>query len=224
MQGLQPAGRLRGVLVEGGADEASLRLGNVRWVLGLHPGRQTLSALAERGRRPLGPGQSLTGTRFPSSAAPPDSKRHARTREECPGLALSDDTHRAPSEQSVGLLDGLCEKNPNSENLIFFLGGQRCYYVVNFQGPHSKTKTADGRCVTPRRVAIGCPRRVDPSFPAFLLVEWHQACDSFDNSDLDSVRTAYHDGRAVDWPMALSVSSRGNVFMFSLAFQRERAG
>lgn len=71
MPGLQPAGRLRGVLVEGGADEASLRLGNVRWVLGLHPGRQTLSALAERGRRPLGPGQSLTGTRFPSSAAPP---------------------------------------------------------------------------------------------------------------------------------------------------------
>lgn len=119
MPGLQPAGRLRGVLVEGGADEASLRLGNVRWVLGLHPGRQTLSTLAERGRRPLGPGQSLTGTRFPSSAAPPDSKRHARTREECPGLALSDDTHRAPSEPSVGLLDGRCEKNPHSENLFF---------------------------------------------------------------------------------------------------------
>lgn len=119
MPGLQPAGRLRGVLVEGGADEASLGLGSVRCVLGLHPGRQTLSALAGGGRRPLGPGQSLTGTRFPPPL-PPDSKRHARTRGECPGLALSDDTHRAPREPSVEFSDGRCEKYLHTGTLKFF--------------------------------------------------------------------------------------------------------
>lgn len=96
MLGLQPAGRLRGVLVERGTNEASVRVGSVRCVLGLHPGRQILSALAQRGQRPLGPGQSL-----PEPASPPlrspDSKRHAHTLrggEECPGLPLSDQTHR----------------------------------------------------------------------------------------------------------------------------------
>lgn len=100
MPGLQPAGRLRGVLVERGADERSLRLGSVCSVLGLHPGRKTLSALAERGRRPLGPGQSLTGTRFPSFAAPRLKAPRSHS-EECPGLDLSNGKHRAPSEPSV---------------------------------------------------------------------------------------------------------------------------
>lgn len=66
MLGLQPAGRLRGVLVERGTNEASVRVGSVRCVRGLHPGRQILSALAQRGRGPLGPGQSL-----PEPASPP---------------------------------------------------------------------------------------------------------------------------------------------------------
>lgn len=78
MLGLQPAGRLRGVLVERGTNEASVRVGSVRCVLGLHPGRQILSALAQRGRRPLGPGQSLPEPASPPLCSP-DSKRHART-------------------------------------------------------------------------------------------------------------------------------------------------
>lgn len=96
---------------------------------------------------------------------------------------------------------------------------QRCYYVVNFQYPHSKTKTADGRCVTLSRVAIGCFMRLGQSFPAFLLVDGHRACDSFDSSEVASEGTAYQCKRAMGWPMALSVLSRGNVFMFSLADQ-----
>lgn len=77
--GLQPAGRLRGVLVERGADERSLRLGSVCRVLGLHP------VLPNKVGGLLGPGQSLTGTRFPSSAAPRLKAPRSHS-EECPGL------------------------------------------------------------------------------------------------------------------------------------------
>lgn len=84
-----PAGRLRGVLVERGAYEASLPSRVPRYVPGLHPNRPNYSPLAVRGRRPAVRVDTPNGARFSSSSSPPtaDSKRHDRTLqgEECPG-------------------------------------------------------------------------------------------------------------------------------------------
>lgn len=153
---------------------------------------------------------------------PPDSKRHARTRRNVRAWLsqMASIAHQATRQSNCWMND--VRKNPHLQIclfLLFFSGGQLRYYVVNFQDPHSKTKTADGRCVTPRRFTIGCFGRFGSSFPAFLLVEEHKACNSFDSSEVDFEGTAYQDERATDWPMTLSVLSRGNVFMFSLACQ-----
>lgn len=79
--------------------------------------------------------------------------------EECPGLALSDHTHRTTEwnrdrNQRLDYRWTIRKKEKNPQR--FLSHARQCfYYVVNFQYPHSKTKTADGWCVTPRCVAIG---------------------------------------------------------------------
>lgn len=75
---------------------------------------------------------------------PPDSKRHARTREECPGLPLSDDTHRTPSEPSVGLLDGRCEKNSHSEDRFFLPEDSVVITLLTFSVRTAKQKQLMG--------------------------------------------------------------------------------
>lgn len=159
----------------------------------------------------FGPGQSL-----PEPASPPllpDSKRHARTLlgEECLGRRAQGKliTHRAIALES--LLHNRLTVTPRE----WIVSGRRhrYSYVVNFQYPHCKTKTADGRLRLWELHSNWLSRHVQPSAPSFLLVEPLKALDSFDTTNDKSNKTRLF---AVDWPITLSVLSRGIVLIISL--------
>lgn len=61
---------------------------------------------------------------------------------------------------------------------------------------------------------------VESFAPAFLLVELLKASTSLDSTDVSPMRAAYLGEKTVDWPITLSVSSRGNVLMISLDKRR----
>lgn len=178
----QPAGRLRGVLVKWGTDEASVHFGAVRRILGLHPARQKPYPLAGQGRSPLGPGQSL-----PEPASPPLlplSKRHAHTlrREECPGrlAQMANITHRQNYPESQ------LDSRSTRKNLFNEVFGTVVFTLLTFSIHWQKQKQLMGGCVTPRWIAIGPRQHVKPSAPSFQLVELFKASDSLDSTDVKS--------------------------------------
>lgn len=163
-----------------------------------------------------GAGQSL-----PEPASPallPRSKRHAHTPwgEECPAR-LSQMAPHTPQEKDP---ESQRENTQTSTRLLHFAVSPSrncCYYAVNFQYPHGKTKTADGWCVTLRRITVGGWWHVEPSSPPFLLVEAFKASDSFDAADVNSKgNRLFGRIKKSDWPIKLSVLSRGIVFIISL--------
>lgn len=129
------------------------------------------------GRRPVGRGSIPAGTRFPCSAPRLQTPRSHSLGRGMSGQIVSDGTHTPHTHQ---------EKDPesqraNTQTITLLLhcavspSRNCCYYAVNFQYPHGKTKTADGWCVMPRRIAVGGWWHVEPSAPPFLLVEAFKA-------------------------------------------------
>lgn len=83
----------------------------------------------------------------------------------------------------------------------------RCYYcVINFQCPHRKTKTADGRMRHPEVHRDWFPTiRLHASL-AFLLVKLIKSKNGF-SKQLSINRAACLRGKTGDWPVLLSVLS-----------------
>lgn len=73
-----------------------------------------------------------------------------------------------------------------------------------------------GGRVTLRCITIGWRQHVNPSASAFLLVELFKASESFVTITVNQTRAAYLGEKSVDWPIILSVLSRGIVLMISL--------
>ena len=146
----QPAGRLRGVLVKRGTDEASVRFGAVRCVLGLHPSSQIPLSSRRPRSEAFGLGSIPAGTRFPSSAPrlqAPRSQSSGRERNVRAGcwIQMAHIISHTPSELSPIYTGYQINDNTSLMGRFTLVSRYCCYYVINFQYPHSKTKTADGR-------------------------------------------------------------------------------
>lgn len=203
-----------------------------KWSLGARPTRPL------RPGTPSGPPNSLfrrldevgglwgAGQSLPEPASPallPDSKapRSHSSGRGMSGQIVSDGPHTPRTHTHQ-------EKDPepqgeNTPTITLLLhcavspSRNCCYYAVNFQYPHGKTKTADGWCVMLRRIAVGGWWHVEPSAPPFLLDEAFKASDSFDTADANSNGNRLFGWRTKgDWPIRLSVLSRGIVFIISL--------
>lgn len=134
----------------------------------------------------FGPGSIPTGTRFPSSALLPESKRHARTLlgEECLGRRAQGKliTHRAIALKS--LLHNRLTVTPRE----WIVSGRRTDILTlsTFSIHTAKQKQLMGGCASQSYIPIGCR---DTSNPPFLLVKLLKALDSFDTTNDKSNKT-----------------------------------
>lgn len=213
----QPAGRLRGVLVKRGTDEASVHPGVVRHVLGLHPSRRIPSPLPGRGRRPwarVDPRRNplpLLCLPTPSATLTLFRERNVRA-----GW-LRWHTSYALCILSHSQTGWKIGDSTSQSSRFTLVGRHRCYYyVINFQYSPSKTKTADGRMrhcevqhdwLTSSSQALLSRISIDQAFQRPWMIR-QSVCRS-------NKRRPFR-RNASDWPVALSVLSRGIVLMISL--------
>lgn len=163
----QPAGRLRGVLVKRGTDEASVRHGAVRCVLGLHPSRQIPSALAGRGRRPwarVDPRRNplpLLWSPTPSATLTVFGERNVRA-----GWLR---WHTSHTEWTIPNPRGIQGQTPRRSAVSLWSAVTVVIMLITSNIHTAKQKQLMGGCVTLRCIAIGWRRHVGPSTPAFSI-------------------------------------------------------
>lgn len=201
--------RLQVAYVVSWLNEAQMKLGSTPGASGsfwdsIRDADVPLLSLAEV--RGLGLGSIPAGPRFPSAAARLQTPRSQSSGSGTSGQTGPDRTHAAPRERPES------EPTPCSvTSCLTEINRHWCYYyVITSSIQTAKQKQLMGGCVTLRWLSIGCPQNVYSRLLTFFTGRAVSSCLLIRQTSCHSLKTRL---LTSDWPIALSIFSRGNVLI-----------